>query len=113
MSDSIEPKFEEILKAKREYYGYTEAAIQFAAEEYARQILLQSTDWQIEYVDRYYYASGRNHDTYVETTYWYKSTTTDRKETSRTETIQTGSEWNLPEWAKGITCRRKSLESDF
>jgi hypothetical protein len=38
---NIEPKFEEILAAKREYYGWTEAAIQFAAEEYARQLLLQ------------------------------------------------------------------------
>jgi hypothetical protein len=30
-------EFEYILKAKREYYGNTEAAIEFAAEEYARQ----------------------------------------------------------------------------
>jgi hypothetical protein len=30
-------EFEEILKEKREYYGNTEAAIEFAADEYARQ----------------------------------------------------------------------------
>jgi len=29
--------FQEILKAKREYYGDTEAAIEFAAEEFSRQ----------------------------------------------------------------------------
>ena len=29
--------FPEILKEKRAYYGYTEAAIEFAAEEYCRQ----------------------------------------------------------------------------
>ena|ERR1035437_845033 len=36
---NTEPKFEDILKDKRKYYGCTEAAIQFAAEEYARQLL--------------------------------------------------------------------------
>jgi hypothetical protein len=40
--ENIEPKFEEILAAKRAYYGLTEAAIHFAAEEYARQFLLFS-----------------------------------------------------------------------
>jgi hypothetical protein len=30
-------EFQEILKEKRDYYGNTEAAIEFAAEEYARQ----------------------------------------------------------------------------
>ena len=35
-----EPKFEDILKVKRDYYGFTESAIQFAAEEYGRQLLL-------------------------------------------------------------------------
>ena len=32
-----EPNFQEILKSKREYYGYTEAAIEFAAEEFNRK----------------------------------------------------------------------------
>jgi hypothetical protein len=31
--------FPEILKEKRSYYGNTEAAIEFAAEEYARQLI--------------------------------------------------------------------------
>jgi len=70
-------------------------------------------DWKIESVDRYYYASGRNYWTYKEVTYWYEAHTMQRKETVRQETISTGGEWNLPEWAKGITSRRKSLESDF
>jgi len=70
-------------------------------------------DWKIESVDRYYYSSGRNHWTYKETTYWYESHTLERKETVRQQTITTGGEWDLPEWAKGITSRRKSLESGF
>ncbi|PSR54145.1 hypothetical protein AHMF7605_11750 [Adhaeribacter arboris] len=37
--ENKEPNFQEILKAKREYYGDTEAAIEFAAEEYARQLI--------------------------------------------------------------------------
>ena len=32
-----EPNFKKILKAKRDYYGLTEAAIEFAAEEFARE----------------------------------------------------------------------------
>lgn len=70
-------------------------------------------DWKIESVDRYYYASGRNYWTYKEVTYWYEARTMERKESIRQETISTGGEWNLPEWAKGITSRRKSLELDF
>jgi len=38
-----EPVFEDILKAKRDYYGFTEAAISFAAEEYDRQCLIYKT----------------------------------------------------------------------
>lgn len=34
-----EPNFQEILKSKIDYYGQTEAAYQFAAEEYARQLV--------------------------------------------------------------------------
>ncbi|TXE18596.1 hypothetical protein ES692_06015 [Psychroserpens burtonensis] len=30
-------KFQEILKKKRDYYGHTEAAIEFAAEEFSKQ----------------------------------------------------------------------------
>jgi len=33
----MDKEFAEILKDKREYYGNTEAAIEFAAEEYAKQ----------------------------------------------------------------------------
>jgi len=70
-------------------------------------------DWKIEKVDRYYYASGRNYDTYVETTYWYEGHTMQRKESTRQETILTGEENKLPEWAKGITMRRKILDASF
>jgi len=34
-----EPNFREILKGKMDHYGNTEAAIQFAAEEYHRQMV--------------------------------------------------------------------------
>jgi len=34
-----EPDFQQILKDKTDYYGKTEAAYQFAAEEYARQMI--------------------------------------------------------------------------
>lgn len=67
-------------------------------------------EWKIESVDRYYYASGRNYDTYKEVTYWFESHTMQRKESIRTETILTGATHQLPEWAKSITERRKSLE---
>lgn len=73
----------------------------------------QFEEWSIESVDRYYYASGRNYWTYREVTHWYEKHTMERKEKIREETISTGNEWNLSEWAKGITCRMKSLESDF
>lgn len=68
-------------------------------------------EWVINHVDRYYYASGRNYDTYVETTMWHEIHTLQRKETVRTETISVGDKWKLPDWAKAITTRRKSLES--
>lgn len=68
-------------------------------------------DWKIDTVDRYYYASGRNQWTYKEVTYWYEAHTRQRKESLRQFTISTDEEFNLPEWAKGIKERRKSLES--
>ena len=68
-------------------------------------------DWRIERVDRYYYGSGRNYNTYVETTYWYEAHTMQRKETTRQETEACGCNYRLPEWAKGITEHRRSLSS--
>ncbi len=38
MDTPKEPNFQHILAEKREYYGHTEAAIEFAAEEYATQM---------------------------------------------------------------------------
>lgn len=38
-----EPDFQSILKEKRDYYGHTEAAIEFAASEYSRQMLIVRT----------------------------------------------------------------------
>lgn len=74
---------------------------------------MNSEEWKIESVDRYYYASGRNYWTYKEVTYWYEVSTMERKESVRQETIVTGDEWRLPEWAQGITKRQRSLESNF
>ena len=70
-------------------------------------------DWKIQNEDKYYYASGRNYWTYVEITFWINSRNTERKETTREVTISTGNEWELPQWAKVITTRRRNLESDF
>lgn len=39
-----EPDFQEILKAKRDFYGYTEAAVEFAAEEFARKQVAYGRD---------------------------------------------------------------------
>lgn len=69
--------------------------------------------WQIEDVTRYYYASGRNYWTYVEITAWYNPVSLERKEVKRLETISTGEEWKLPDWAQLITDRRKNLEASF
>jgi len=77
-----------------------------AIEEY-----LKLEGWKVEIVDRYYYASGRNYWAYKEVTYWYNTHSLQRKETVRQADIVTGGEWGLPEWAKGIIVRNKSLES--
>ncbi len=68
--------------------------------------------WKIDTVDRYYYYCGRNSIEYVETTYWFNPETCERKETKRTESIYDGEQYKLPDWAKGITTRRRNLESD-
>lgn len=70
-------------------------------------------NFQIDSVDRYYYASGRNYWTYREVTHLFGVNSGARKETVREVTICTGEEWNLPDWAKGITSRKKHLESNF
>jgi len=70
-------------------------------------------EWKIESIDRYYYASGRNYTTYVEVTFWFEVHTKQRNETKRDVTILDGNIWELPEWAKGITTRKKSLEPIF
>lgn len=67
-------------------------------------------EWKIESVDRYYYHSGRNFDTYVETTYWYESHTTERKESTRKQTITCGDKYSLPDWARSIVDHRRSLD---
>jgi hypothetical protein len=66
-------------------------------------------DWKIESVDRYYYKSGRNYNTYVETTYWYEAHTMQRKETNRQVSELYDCSYRLPEWAKSITENRKTL----
>jgi hypothetical protein len=68
--------------------------------------------WEIEDVDRYYYFCGRNNMEYVETTFWYNPKTMERKESKRTVYIYDGEQYKLPDWAKRITTRRRSLESD-
>ena len=67
-------------------------------------------EWKIEKVDRYWYASGRNYTTYVETTFWYESHTLQRKETTREHTTLCGDNYALPEWAKSITSHRRTLD---
>ena len=72
-----------------------------------------SKNYIVEDVDRYYYASGRNHFTYEEITYWIDPLTLSRRETARSITIQDGEEYKLPLWAKTITFRLKKLEPNF
>ncbi|MFA5649539.1 MAG: hypothetical protein WC914_00135 [Proteiniphilum sp.] len=67
--------------------------------------------WQIERVDRYYYQSGRNHNTWIETTYWYETHTMKRIEKTRTYDGLANDTYNMPDWAKGITERRRLLEN--
>lgn len=74
---------------------------------------MKKGSWEIESVDRYYYASGRNYDTYKEVTFYFNNKTLERKEVVREVTILSGDIWSLPEWAKSITVRRKSLESNY
>lgn len=69
-------------------------------------------EWEVESIDRYYYASGRNGWNYREVTFWFEKHTLERKETLRQIDIYTGQEWDLPTWAKSIKERRKSLETD-
>ena len=72
---------------------------------------MSSEEFKIESVDRYYYFSGRNGKNYVEVTFWYNPVSLERKETKRSESIYTGQEYQLPDWAKSITERRRGLES--
>ena len=69
-------------------------------------------EWKIDRVESYYYHSGRNSNEYVEVTFWYNPKTLERKETSRRASCYSGGEYKLPEWAKTIKERRRSLESD-
>lgn len=69
-------------------------------------------EWEIESVDRWYQANGRNSWEYREVTYWYEKHTMQRKETVRIASMYTGQEYSLPEWAKGITKRVKTDVDD-
>lgn len=100
----IEPNGFDDTKGKAEWY---EKQLEYAFSK------LFNEEWKIENVKRYYYASGRNHWTYKEITFWYEAHTAQRKETVRQETIITGGEWDLPEWAKCITNRNLLIESGF
>ena len=62
--------FPEILKEKRDYYGYTEAAIEFAAEEYAKEQLYDFYRW-IDDNDSFDYYADIKHfvDEYLELKY--------------------------------------------
>ena len=68
--------------------------------------------WKIEKTESYYYQSGRNSKTYEEITFWYDDETMERKESKRSESIYYGEEYKLPDWAKCVTVRNRSLESD-
>lgn len=67
--------------------------------------------WQIEKVDRYWYYCGRNNREFVETTYWYDPITLRRKETSRKKCFFPSEEWEMPDWCRGITEHRRSLDA--
>ena len=60
--------FPEILKEKRDYYGDTEAAIEFAAEEYAKEQLYDFYRW-IDNNNSFEYWNDIKHfvDEYLET----------------------------------------------
>lgn len=73
---------------------------------------MSKTKYEIDSVDRYYYFCGRNNKEYKEVTYWYDPITLERKETVRTVHCYDGNEYSLPEWAKSITTRNRSLESN-
>jgi hypothetical protein len=66
--------------------------------------------WQVESVDRYWFASGRNYDTYKEVTFWFNPLSLERRETVRQVTISYRDVYSLPEWARSITQHRKSLD---
>ena len=75
------------------------------------EIPAQFKEWQIESVDKFYYLNGRNSKAYVEITFWFEKHTRERKEERRVAHINDGNEYQLPDWAKRITERRRSLES--
>lgn len=72
------------------------------------QLDLFREKWEIEIVDRYWYWSGRNFKTYVETTFWYNPYTQERKETSRSFD-NNGIDSLIPDWAKTISSNRVHL----
>jgi hypothetical protein len=65
--------------------------------------------WEIESVDRYYYAYSRNEDIYKEVTFWFNPLTLERRETVREVLVLHNNKYSLPDWAKSITNYRKSL----
>ena len=65
--------------------------------------------WKIEKTETFYHRNNRFYEMkYQEITFWYNDETLERKETSRTEFIQQGQEYKLPDWAK-VAVYRKDL----
>lgn len=74
---------------------------------------IELTEFLIEKVDRYWFYCGRNCKQFVETTYWYNPITLEREERSRTDSFFPSDEYRMPEWCKGITEHRKSLDTQY
>lgn len=63
--------------------------------------------WEIESVDRFYYLSSPNGKIYQEITFWHNSVTLERKEVVRSESIDHGHEYKLPDWCKSCEYRER------
>ncbi len=71
---------------------------------------MDTQKFEIDRVERFWYWSGRNYQTFKEITFWYNPITLERKETSR---IWSGDDWNKPEWVQCITEHNKMLDANY
>jgi hypothetical protein len=70
-------------------------------------------EWEIYTVEAWWETEGRNGRLYKEITYWFEKHSRIRKETVRQFSIaHDGYLDTLPDWAKGITSRRRNHNDD-